>query len=56
MIEEDLKTPLTNMINRGVLNDFSKVIDIAQKLIDKIEELMIVLQEVISAMEQKEEK
>ncbi|MCJ7459844.1 MAG: hypothetical protein MUP17_12785 [candidate division Zixibacteria bacterium] len=56
MIEEDLETPLTNMINRGILNDFSKVIDIAQKLIDKIEELMIVLQKVISALEKKEEK
>lgn len=56
MIEEDLKMHLTNTINRGILNDFSKVIDVAQKLIDKIEELMIVLQEVISALEKKEEK
>ena len=46
MKEENLTSP----INRGILNDFSKVIDIAQKLIDiaqklieKIDILMILL-------------
>ena len=47
---------LTTPINRGILNDFSKVIDVAQKLIDRIDLLMSLLQEAISAMEQKEEK
>jgi len=39
MKEENITSP----INRGILNDFSKVIDIAQKLIEKIDILMILL-------------